>query len=467
MRSSVLPFFLGIMISLCSSVHGIRIAITDEKEQSHWACTTGNQVIASILLCDGSMDCSDGTDEIPEHCDGINLGGFDEERLHWYKPRQMAFNSDQYAHLKEFNLIPSSDFPRPGKTATSVDIYFLVASHSNLLLREWLSFTHQGVGFLLRDQKGRELGRTMVQYWAAGIPSFDIKPSLSNSGELQFDKDDGILFEKRAIVTFERSRGNWESGYWEGAQHLRSVGPQFYGDLLDFIGSWYRNHTQFMTLGLLDQEENIVVPPTSCVTLVEDVVQHVTGAHLSGFDLPQYGHFWWKFISLEMNASSARVRVLLGTNSTYRLAELPDLIGGSSFGLDPNSIVVVPVFYLPDHSPLEADDFVATVHIMRPPGFSIGDLFNMILELTPTAVRKTYQRMKMRLVVLLWMAAALLWLDRCGFPLHKYSNTISVMIIKCVLWCCWCTAFVLTVSVYTSVMAPRSRVLTSQALSTS
>merc|ERR1719161_2417966 len=163
-----------------------------DGEQRSWTCVDGAQQIPWYYRCDGSSDCSNGSDERPEDCAALPVKEEfnDTAQLTVFLPtRAPRIDRQLYEFFyKTYRPRFVDDILKPGESTATVEVFFLDAPHSNGIP----FYTHQGVGLLLRDSTGDELGRIAYQYWPVTTPTS--KPLVDSKGKIQSHDHGKLLF---------------------------------------------------------------------------------------------------------------------------------------------------------------------------------------------------------------------------------------------------------------------------------
>merc|ERR1719235_2968839 len=96
---------------------------------------------------------------------------------------------------------------------------------------------HFGLGFLYRDQKGKELGRTAIEFWDAW-PLGWTSPNHLRNNELSYDDLGRLAFGGHSVTSLTRSRGDWQEGYWHASHLLGVLDSKTYSERLPAISQF-------------------------------------------------------------------------------------------------------------------------------------------------------------------------------------------------------------------------------------
>eukprot|EP00746_Dinoflagellata_sp_MGD_P132624 gnl/MRDRNA2_/MRDRNA2_66331_c0_seq1.p1 gnl/MRDRNA2_/MRDRNA2_66331_c0~~gnl/MRDRNA2_/MRDRNA2_66331_c0_seq1.p1 ORF type:complete len:430 (+),score=57.65 gnl/MRDRNA2_/MRDRNA2_66331_c0_seq1:92-1381(+) len=325
-------------------------APTLAHDRPRWQCSTGSQWIPSVLLCDGSADCTDGSDEARNQCVAADLPPYNEAFYRVYQPPTLsAPDTQRYRSFYEaYQPELISSLPRAVGGTASVEVYYMDAWHSNPLLR-LIGFRHHGMGLLLRSSEGRELGRVIFQWWPLS-GNLTGQPLLGKGGAPQHNSMGHLLFGQRGVVTTERSRGNWEGDYWFQQEHVKTLDVSTYNEKLRWLEKWSANHSQFLDFGVVDLQGNIVLPSMACTPMLRAVLKEFAGVDpFTDFLMPQMGERYVKgeVVHFGMDAEAARKLLLQNPEA---------------------GLVAYIAAYHPDGTPWEQHDAVSKVHLVRPVG---------------------------------------------------------------------------------------------------
>jgi len=381
---------------LVNIVLGLRVWPFEPEAHS---CADGLNRISIELRCDGTNDCKDGSDEVG--CNHLNNSPpYAHLEFQMLETDSSRLHKERYAWFwKTHKPIPVKNAPRPGDSVHSVELWKLAAPHSNPALAA-LGWKHEGIGFLLKDAEGRELGRVSYQYWSASAtaPSERLPPLLLDAnGNITYDEKGRLGFNSRAVVTYSRSRGNWESGYWKENTFLSTLSKEKYEDVTLFIEQWHEHHQQFLPLGFVYNPisyadmsrhpnfigwfwsknyttQNVYFKKMSMRNWqeVSTVLEHPHGCLFFNIDVVKM-------------ASGIDLRTDHGATATFSLMQVvepvelfapairaQELFQSGKLALkwgqqeDSDGLIVIPAWYDSHITPLEQGDFVEKVHIMRP-----------------------------------------------------------------------------------------------------
>jgi len=362
-----------------------------------------------FFYCDGIRDCKDGSDESTKTCLGARLEQFDEQQYRMLHPEGYKLpDKIRYKTYWDKYLPKLVDLPYAGNSTASVEMYYLQAPlwHDNSLplFESWfvqqsmrfLNMYHAGIGLLFRDEKGQELSRVSMQYWSAKNEVPD-NPNLLPNKTLSYNAAGQLLIDGRAVLTYSRSRGIWEGGYWTENILLKSLNVREYNKKLPWINEWLVHHQQFTWMGLQDTKGNILIPKVDCDRFARDMVKEFTGEDVVSSEGVYYLVPLIEVDVIEGNVDSRRVKELLDGEESKRMANNADI--GGSFGIfrgyasyqckenpelskgdrdwfcqeskwkvDSNILLISPISYKPDSSPFHSEEFASRVHIVRPTG---------------------------------------------------------------------------------------------------
>lgn len=346
-----------------------------------WACLSGQQIPA-LLRCDGLMDCADGSDEAPAECNEASLEPFNEGRYHIMEIPGFKLDPVRHANFTEMYhpILSGRQLPQPGPLVDKVEMYYLDAPH-HCLICAVLGWAHFGIGFKLLDSKGEELGRIMFQYWSPdlNIPRqwlIDIylgKRGLNQSdpinqrpsGDMLWYDDRGrLLFEQRGMVTWERSRFNWEGGYWQREQLHSTLDIKKFGRTMQYIEKWAADHPQFSQFGVLNMQKEVIFPLVGCHTFVRDTLLHVSDVDILNLSMPVVANEYIMVEPVELGADARRLEEMMKEDPELHLVNVTGLAENAQ--VDTKAIIVLPASYHANGSVWEGDEYVARVHILRP-----------------------------------------------------------------------------------------------------
>jgi len=381
-------------IALVNIVLGLRVW---PYEAEPYSCADGLHRISAELRCDGTHDCKDGSDEVGCN-DFKDRPSYTHLEFKMLERNSSRLDKKLYSWFWEtYKPIPVENAPTPGDSVHSVELWKLTAPHSNamLALQGW---KHEGIGFLLKDAEGLELGRVAYQYWSASktAPSERLPPILLDAnGNLTYDEKGRLGFNSRAVVTYSRSRDNWEGGYWKDNTLLTSLSKEKYKDVASYIEQWHEANQQFIPFGFIydlkswadishhpkfmhrmwipdanrlnvcframtkhgwQEVGTVLQHPHGCLGFNIDVVQMAAGIDLSTEHGATFSHFR-AVKPVELFASASRAQELMQQGKLAMKWGQDD---------DSDGLIVVPAWFDADGKPLEQGDFVEKVHIVKP-----------------------------------------------------------------------------------------------------
>jgi len=372
-------------------------------EAEPFSCANGSDHISAELHCDGTKDCKDGSDEVGcnEVKDRSSYTHLEYKMLETDKSR---LDKEHYKWFWEtYKPTPVDTAPVPGHSVHTVEMWKLAAPHSNPKLAT-MGWKHEGIGFLLKDVEGLELGRLAYQYWSASPTAFNerLPPLLLHTdGNLTYDEKGRLGYNSRAVVTYSRSRDNWEGGYWKDNMFLTSLTKDQYSDVGSFIEQWHEKNQQFVPTGFLynlhswkdishhpkfmhrmwappknamnvcfkqmsranwKEIGSVLMEEHACLDFNIDVVHHASGIDLMT-DKGATFRDWRVVEPVELNAPAIRVQELL------QQGKLATKWGKND---DSEGLIAIPAWFDDNAKPLEQGDFVEKVHIVKPLLISVG-----------------------------------------------------------------------------------------------
>lgn len=234
------------------------------------------------------------------------------------------------------------------------------------------------------------MGRMQFQYWSPDeylARQLLIDPYLGPAGQVGdnrneprpsremfwFDDRGRMLFEQRGMVSYERSRFNWEGGYWQQEDLYATLDVKTYGETLLEIEKWAVGHPQFSQMGVMNQQKEEIYPIVGCYKFVRDILKQVSGEDILNRSLPIIRAEWIIVEPIELGADPRRLEEMMKADPELHLAFANDL--GYSWGgadgtqkHDPKALFVLPASYHADGSVWERDEYAGKIHIMRPTG---------------------------------------------------------------------------------------------------
>jgi len=284
---------------------------------------------------------------------------------------------------------------------------FVLIIHLKSLKKD---FMHDGVGFILKDVEGRELGRYAFQYWAACQWGAAVRaPASLNQTGFKFDKQGRSGWHNQAVLTFSRSKGNWENGYWSNNTLISTINETKWKHTVSFLNHWQKDHRQFMVLGFIynvipdeqmEQHPNFIhyqfmspserqtVPGVMNCSRLTCIRPQARDAYHSFGNVLAFQHACPFFVSEVIKKATGTDLFLFrdenhgGIQSLLREVEPVELFAPAKRaqdylqagklnmkwlrGDDSEGYLVIPAFYDAHGHPLEQEDFVSKVHIVKP-----------------------------------------------------------------------------------------------------
>lgn len=123
---------------------------------------------------------------------------------------------------------------------------------------------HTGIGFLLKDYRGVEIGRVAISFYA-------VDPAKADAPVLV---DGKCNYKARAVTAFSLSKGAWENGYWTWTKSITKLDLAEYRRALQLSQSYAQTHP-FQTNLQVVQGSQKSVKAVTCSMFVEYMIKMV------------------------------------------------------------------------------------------------------------------------------------------------------------------------------------------------